>query len=107
MEHNRLVRALTRQGILSKTEAEACITAFREKREYCCEAVNHYGGVRRLMRDAIRYRNVGRVYRRDVVAAYQERRPCPCCRRRGRIFAHPDWCMVWSIPLEVLNGETR
>jgi len=102
----RLINALTRQGILSRSEAQACIEAFKAGRNYSSEAVNHYGGVKRMMRDAIHYRNVGRIHRGEVIAAFQNRQPCPHCRRRGRLFAHPDWCMVWGISLDELNGQS-
>lgn len=38
-----------------------------------------------------------------VIAAYHARTECPCCHRRGRLFAHADYCVLWGVPLAVLQ----
>lgn len=56
----RLTACLQWQGILSNSEADAAIRAIRRGDEFACEAVNHYGGPTRLVRDAIRNRHATR-----------------------------------------------
>lgn len=56
----RLLRLVKWVGILSDGEAEACVRDYREGRVYSGEAVNHFGGTRRLIERAVKFRTVMR-----------------------------------------------
>jgi len=52
----KLIELLILQGTLTKTEAVSAIRGYRQKFEYCSEAVNHYGGATKLIQDAVKNR---------------------------------------------------
>lgn len=56
---NHLVAAIVRQGNVSPEEAIAAIAGHRRGDQYTSEAVAHYGGSTRLIRDAIARRRWG------------------------------------------------
>jgi hypothetical protein len=51
-----LLGALRWVGLLSPPEAESAIRGFKEGYDTPCEAVAHYGGAKKLIRDAIKMR---------------------------------------------------
>jgi hypothetical protein len=59
----RLVGFMQWQAILSTTEATACLADHRRGSEYSSEAVNHYGGTTKVIKDSIRNRHVVRRLR--------------------------------------------
>jgi len=60
----RLIRAIQRQAILSASEARSAVTAHRQNdgRYGGSEAVVHYGGATRVIKDAIRNREHARRF---------------------------------------------
>lgn len=59
----RMVRAMQGIVILNGAEAAACILDLKAGRRWSSEAVNRYGGTRKVAGDAWRYRNVARMLR--------------------------------------------
>jgi hypothetical protein len=52
----RLVRAMRGIALLSGTEAAICIRDLKAGRRWSVEAVNEYGGTRKVLVDAWKYR---------------------------------------------------
>jgi hypothetical protein len=59
-QYPRFTGAMQRQGILSRGEASSAVSRLKAGQEDYGEAVLHYGGVKKLARDAFRNRNLGR-----------------------------------------------
>lgn len=53
----RLLRLVKWVGLLSEGEAESAIQGYREKFDYVCEAVAHYGGAWKLIERAVSMRH--------------------------------------------------
>ena len=60
----RLVRAMQGIALLSGTEAAICIRDFKAGRRWSVKAVDEYGGTRKVLIDAWRYRKVSRALAR-------------------------------------------
>ena len=56
----RLLRAMAWVACLNSTEAQSAVIMHRAGHEYAGEAVNHFGGCRAVIRNAIRCRHVTR-----------------------------------------------
>lgn len=54
----RLVRAMRGIALLSGTEAAICIRDLKAGRRWSVEAVNEYGGTRKVLVDAWKYRRL-------------------------------------------------
>ncbi len=61
--YSRLLTAMRWVAILSHTEAAACLRDYRDGLEWSGEAVNHFGGTRKVVERAIKTRAVLRKYR--------------------------------------------
>ena len=62
----RLVRSMRGIAMLSGSEAAICIRDLKAGRRWSVEAVNEYGGTRKVLVDAWRYRRVSRALARVV-----------------------------------------
>ena len=60
MRFPRLVRSMRFAACLNSTEAASAIVMHRAGHAWAGEAVNHYGGVRAVLRGAIRCRHAAR-----------------------------------------------
>ena len=56
MHYPRLIRAMRGTALLSGTEAAICIRDLKAGRRWSVEAVNAYGGTRKVLVDAWKYR---------------------------------------------------
>ena len=54
----RLVRTMRRIALLSGTDAAICIRDFKAGRRWSVEAVNEYGGTRKVLVDTWKYRRL-------------------------------------------------
>jgi hypothetical protein len=59
----RLVRAMRGIALLSGTEAAICIRDLKAGRRWSGRVVNEYGGTRKIVADAWKYRKASRVLR--------------------------------------------
>ena len=57
----RLVRAMQGIALLTGTEAAVCIRDLKAGRRWSVKAVDDYGGTRRVLDDAWRYRKLSRA----------------------------------------------
>jgi hypothetical protein len=64
--HKRLIHMLRFQGVLSTSEANSVIVGHRAGDNYICEAVAHYGGARKLIRDARRQWRIWLSFNRGI-----------------------------------------
>jgi len=57
----RLVHAMRGIAMLSGMEAAACIRDIKAGRRWSSRAVNEYGGTRKIVADALKYRSVSQA----------------------------------------------